>query len=51
MNALPALQTADYFDPLHAVDYLDARYGESSPEAVIDGALKYFGRRDRKSVV
>ncbi|WP_417449274.1 phosphoadenylyl-sulfate reductase [Kordiimonas sp.] len=45
MTAMPALKTADYFDPLHAVDYLDARYGESAPEAVIDGALKYFGRR------
>ncbi|WP_262691903.1 phosphoadenylyl-sulfate reductase [Kordiimonas aestuarii] len=45
MTAMPALKTADYFDPLHAVDYLDARYAQVAPEEVIDGALKYFGRR------
>lgn len=45
MTAAPALKTADYFDPLTAVDYLDARYANVSPEEVIDGALKYFGRR------
>ena len=45
MNALPALKTADYFDPLDAVDYLDARYAQAKPEEVIDGAVKYFGRR------
>ena len=45
MTALPVLKTADYFDPLDAVDYLDARYAQATPEAVIDGAVKYFGRR------
>ncbi|MCJ9428485.1 phosphoadenylyl-sulfate reductase [Kordiimonas marina] len=45
MTAAPAIKPADYFDPLDAVDYLDARYGSSKPEDVIDGALKYFGRR------
>ncbi|NVJ96991.1 MAG: phosphoadenylyl-sulfate reductase [Alphaproteobacteria bacterium] len=45
MTAAPALKTADYFDPLNAVDYLDARYANVTPEEVIDGALKYFGRR------
>ncbi|WP_417459901.1 phosphoadenylyl-sulfate reductase [Kordiimonas sp.] len=45
MTAATALKTADYFDPLDAVDYLDARYANVAPEEVIDGALKYFGRR------
>ena len=46
MTALAAVENnASYFDPLSAVDYLDARYASSSPHDVIDGALKYFGRR------
>jgi len=45
MTAQPALNDAGYFDTLGAVDYLDSRYSESSPSQVIDGALKYFGRR------
>lgn len=45
MTAQAALQDPGYFDALSAVDYLDSRYGNKSPEQVIDGALKYFGRR------
>lgn len=45
MTAVAAIQKADYFDALSAVDYLDARYGNATPHDVIDGALKYFGRR------
>lgn len=45
MTAAVAIQTNAYFDTLSAVDYLDARYASASPEGVIDGALKYFGRR------
>lgn len=45
MTAEAALQDASFFDALNAVDYLDSRYGNKTPEQVIDGALKYFGRR------
>ncbi len=45
MTAQAALQDAGYFDALSAADLLDSRYGASSPAQVIDGALKYFGRR------
>lgn len=45
MTAQVALQDPGFFDVLGAVDRLDSRYGSSSPEQVIDGALKYFGRR------
>ena len=45
MTAQAALKVAPYFDALAAVDYLDSRYADTSPEQVIDGALKYFGRR------
>lgn len=45
MNAVAAIKDAPYFDTLSAVDYLDARYASASPQGVIDGALKYFGRR------
>jgi phosphoadenosine phosphosulfate reductase len=45
VTALPALQDAGHFDALYAADLLDSRYGAASPEQVIDGALKYFGRR------
>ena len=45
MTANPALKDAGYFDALSAADYLDSRYAASNPEQVIDGALKYFGRR------
>lgn len=45
MTAAAAIQQAEYFDALNAVDYLDARYASASPEGVIDGALKFFGRR------
>lgn len=45
MSAVAAHETANYFDALNAVDYLDARYASATPHGVIDGALKYFGRR------
>lgn len=45
MTAVAAINDANYFDTLTAVDYLDARYASASPQDVIDGALKYFGRR------
>ncbi len=45
MTAAPAIKDASYFDALDAASYLDTRYSDSSPEQVIDGALKYFGRR------
>jgi len=45
VTAQAALQDAGYFDALSAVDLLDSRYGASTPTQVIDGALKYFGRR------
>lgn len=45
MSPAAAIQQTEYFDALNAVDYLDARYASASPEGVIDGALKYFGRR------
>ncbi|MCK0069068.1 phosphoadenylyl-sulfate reductase [Kordiimonas laminariae] len=45
MTALPAIKDASYFDALDAASYLDSRYGEGTPQKVIDGALKYFGRR------
>lgn len=34
-----------YFDALAAVDYLDARYSNSKPHEVIEGALRHFGDR------
>ena len=45
MTAHLAIKDAGYFDALGAADLLDSRYSTSSPEQVIDGALKYFGRR------
>lgn len=45
MTALPAINTASDFDAFDAASYLDSRYGEGTPQKVIDGALKYFGRR------
>ena len=45
MTAQPAFEDPGYFDALSAVEKLDSRYGSSTPEQVIDGALKYFGRR------
>jgi len=45
VTAQPALKEVGYFDALSSVGYLDSRYAESSPSQVIDGALKYFGRR------
>jgi len=45
VSAVAAIKNANYFDTLSAVDYLDARYASASPQDVIDGALKYFGRR------
>lgn len=45
MTAAQTVDNAVYFDALDAVDYLDARYANATPAAVIDGALKYFGRR------
>jgi phosphoadenosine phosphosulfate reductase len=45
VTAQAALKDAGYFDALSAVDLLDSRYASSTPEQVIDGALKYFGRR------
>ncbi len=45
MTAVAAIENVSYFDTLSAVDYLDARYASASPHDVIDGALKYFGRR------
>jgi len=45
VTAEAALKDAGYFDALSAADYLDSRYGNKTPEQVIDGALKYFGRR------
>jgi len=45
VTAQPAIDGAGYFDALSAADLLDSRYGTSSPAQVIDGAIKYFGRR------
>lgn len=45
MSAVAAIENTSYFDVLSAVDYLDARYASVSPHDVIEGALKYFGRR------
>lgn len=45
MTAQPAIADAGYFDALSAAGLLDSRYGAAKPAQVIDGALKYFGRR------
>jgi phosphoadenosine phosphosulfate reductase len=45
VTAATAIKSEEYFNALSAVDYLDARYNSATPEGVIDGALKYFGRR------
>jgi phosphoadenosine phosphosulfate reductase len=45
VSAVAAIKDTTYFDTLSAVDYLDARYASAKPTEVIDGALKYFGRR------
>ncbi len=45
MTAVPAIHESAPFDALEVAAYLDSRYGDGSPEKVIEGALKHLGDR------